>query len=787
MRLIPIIHLLTRKREQASSGWLLFLIAASGLGTLGLVVLAGLWAGTESDAAALERQRQLMTARLHDQVEQAAQIVGQIAAGYVALSQPAQGIGDASTADGDGPIGADATPTIATATMARVATTFFRYDQAFIVDGAGQLAMDADAGTRKRFNWMRSLLRPFLDDPRLRPAHPSQADADPAPRAIAELMRLEGRATIVGTAAVGATDRAIAASREPGMPPEPRYLIAIRFLDGTALDALSREQGLNGARYARAADPEKSEVAFQIDSTITNEPIGFIVWTPDLPGSRVIGRLAPALSLAAVVIAVLFSALLMRLRRSLIELRASEHQARHLSLHDVLTTLPNRALFAERLEACLSRGARDGRRHAVALIDLDRFKAVNDTFGHAAGDELIRLAASRMAALLRPQDTLARLGGDEFALLLPNIGDGDEVVGAVCRGLVDVLARPFELMSATAVAHVGGSIGVVVPEAGQSVDDAMRHADTALYEAKAQGRGRWVAFVRSMDGGRHDRDTVRNELRTLLASLTDSAGHQPSAACPARLGKLELHFQTIHRAKDGCRVSGAEALVRWRHGERGLLFPDSFISVAEEGGLIDDLGLWVLREACREASAWDPATFVAVNVSPHQLRRSSFSDDVLAVLAATGLSPSRLELELTESAFIDVEQATEAGLARLRAEGVQIALDDFGTGFSSLSDVVHLGVDRIKIDRSFVALLGTKAHGAAIVAALVGLGRNLGIATTAEGVETQAQRDFLVALGCTDLQGYLFSRPEPIETLGRSQPLLRSNAFVTPQVRVPAA
>ncbi|WP_062015489.1 bifunctional diguanylate cyclase/phosphodiesterase [Aureimonas sp. AU4] len=785
--MIPIIGRLARKRMQAPSGWLLFLIAASGVGTLGLVVLAGLWAGTESDAAALERQRQLMTERLHDQVEQAAQIVGQIGAGYMALTQPVREIEGAWSQVGASPAEADPSRTLTATTMTRVATAFFRYDQAFIVDGYGQLAMDADAETRKGFNWKRSLLRPLLNDPRLQRPHRTSGGAASPPAAIAELLRLEGRATIVGVAAIGAFDEGGTTGGEP-VPSQTRYLITIRFLDGTALDALSREQGLNGARYARAADPEESEVAFQIDSTTTGEPIGFIVWTPDLPGSRVIGRLAPALSLAAIVIAVLFGTLLMRLRGSLIELRSSEYQARHLALHDVLTKLPNRALFAERLESCLAQEAPGGKRTAVALIDLDRFKAVNDTFGHAAGDELIRSAADRMLTLLRPQDTLARLGGDEFALLLPDVGDDDEVIGTICRGLIDVLARPFDLTTAATVAHISGSIGVVaVPDAGRSADDAMRHADIALYEAKARGRGRWIAFGPSLEGGRHDRDTVRTELRAVLAGLDDPAGRLPSIASSGPVGTLELHFQTIHRARDEYATSGAEALVRWRHGDRGLLFPDSFIPVAEDGGLIDQLGLWVLREACRAAVCWDPATFVAVNVSPHQLRRSGFADDVLAILCDTGLTPPRLELELTEAAFINVDQAAEAGLARLRAEGVRIALDDFGMGFSSLSDVIHLGVDRIKIDRSFVTLLGTKAHGAAIVGALVGLGRNLGIAVTAEGVETQAQRDFLVALGCTDLQGYLFSTPVPIEEIRLSEDAPGCDRLIGPQIHIPAA
>ncbi|WP_102958099.1 EAL domain-containing protein [Mangrovicella endophytica] len=777
----PLASLFTRRKARTSSSRLLFLIALSGLGTLGLVVLSALWAGAESDAAALERQRQLMNARLREQVEQAAQAVSQIGIGYMALAQAHLDGGTTSRqAAAADPVGA-----VAATAMTRIATSVFGYDQAFIINGAGQLAMQADAGMAKRYRWIRPLLQPLLQKLQYEQLRASTADksrpaaaaatsglGDPALGSVAELMRLEGRPTIVGLVAVGASERQEPGSAEASAPADTRYLVGIHFLDGDALDDLSREQGLNGARYARAADPGKDEVAFQIDATATGEPIGFIIWSPDLPGSRVVGRLMPALSLAALVIAVLFSALLVRLRRSLIELKSSEHQARHLAFHDVLTKLPNRALFAERLEASVATAAGGAHRMAVALIDLDRFKAVNDTFGHAAGDELIRLATGRMSTLLRPSDTLARLGGDEFALLLPGLDEAGATIATVCSQLVDLLGQPFTLGEGGAIVHVGVSIGVAIaPDAGQSADEVMRYADIALYEAKATGRGRWILFTPSMDKGRSAREILKNELRTVIAAAADEANGGPVAGTAADIGSLEVHFQTIHRATDGYRVSGAEALVRWRHHEHGLLFPNSFIPLAEESGLIGELGQWVLREACRVACSWEPDTFVAVNVSACQLRKPGFADDVLATLREIGFAPSRLELELTESALIDDNQDTATTLARLRAEGIQISLDDFGTGFSSLSHLIRIGIDRIKIDRSFVALLGTKANGAAIVAALISLGRNLGIATTAEGVETETQRDFLVALGCSELQGYLFSNPAPAPELARFAPL----------------
>ncbi|WP_458385917.1 putative bifunctional diguanylate cyclase/phosphodiesterase [Rhizobium pisi] len=758
----------TFQQSWIASGRILFLIAVSGLGAIGLVVLSALWAGTESDAAALDRQRQLVNARLREQVTQVAHVIGQFGNGYLARVHPASRSAGVSSS-------LDMVLTAATGSaISQTAMSAFGYDQAFVVDEKAQLLMMADAQTEKRFRWMKPLLLPLLQDARLA-ASPGaasnerlsssiesrRASAAQPNRALANLMRLEGRPTIVGVVAI---DEAPQGQQQPAR----QFLIVVRFIDGAALDELSRQQGLNGARFARTADADENEVAFQIDATANGEPIGFIVWRPDLPGSRVIGRLMPALSIAALVIAVLFSFLLVRLRSSLGDLRKSELHARQLALHDVLTGLPNRALFAMRFDECLADTQNSVERFAVALLDLDRFKAVNDTFGHAAGDELIRMAAERIRSVLRPDDTLARLGGDEFALLLRDISD-DQILPAICEAIVAELGKPFPLLKGEAVAQVGGSIGVtVVPDAGRNADDLMRYADVALYEAKVGGRGQWRAYSPSMDGGRNARDILKNELREVLAkgAASSSGGMQPDP-CASRpdFGSLEVHYQAIHRAEEGYQASGAEALVRWRHSQRGLLTPASFIAVAEEGGLIDALGFWVLREACTAACNWPENSFVAVNVSPSQLRRPKFAEEVFAVLQETGLAPSRLELELTESSLIEDNSDVYTVLTSLRGRGVQISLDDFGTGYSCLSHLMRFDIDRIKIDRSFVSLLGTKANGAAIIGAIVALSRNLGISTTAEGVETEYQRDFLTALGCTDLQGYFFSKPAPLREL----------------------
>jgi diguanylate cyclase (GGDEF)-like protein len=661
--------------------------------------------------------------------------------------------------------------------ISKIVVAVFGYDLAFVVDGEGQLAMLSDAETEKRYRWMKPLLLPLLRDrePSREEASgtlPGDALVDEGEAGLrrgsfAELMRLEGRPTIAGVAPIMRRDGSV----PPGalLPPEQmRYLIAIRFLDGAALDDLSREQGLNGARFARSADPDENEVAFQIDAGATGDPIGFIVWSPDLPGSRVIGRLLPALLGAALVISVLFLMLLIRLRSSLIELKMSEANSRHLASHDVLTGLPNRAFFSAQLAECLAQPQISGQRSAIALIDLDRFKAVNDSFGHAAGDDLIRSAARRMQALIRPTDILARLGGDEFALLMRDVGEGDTFLKRISQALIAELGRPFRLRSGEIVAHIGGSAGIAVLSVpGGNSSEVLRQADVALYEAKNQGRGRSAVFHPSMEEGRNAREALKSDLRILLGGSSNvdlrEGRETPTAfANTGHFGQLELYYQTIHQASDGYKPSGAEALIRWHHPRHGLLAPADFIPLAEEGGLLELLGRWVLREACSAATNWSPDTFVAVNVSPSQLRVPGFKDLIERVLLETGLARSRLELEVTESALIEDSRDVATALAGLRAGGVQISLDDFGTGYSSLSHLMHFGVDRIKIDRSFVSLLGTRADGTALVSALVNLGRTLSISTTAEGVETEAQRDFLVAIGCTDLQGYLFSRPMPL-------------------------
>ena len=704
--------------------------------TVGLVLASAILASRESDVAALDRQMLLVNGRLHNQVESVGDELDLMADGYANTIEVLRSNHEAEAFDAE--------------RFTNIITSIFKYDAAFIVWSDGELALQRDANTIDQYEWIKPLVMPVLKRSVQSLEAERSGDAGVGPGKTVELMRLQGRPSVAGAVPIG---------NDLGQSAQGRrlFLIAYRYLDGPALDALSHEQGLSGVRFARSSDPEADEVTFQIEATASREPIGFIIWTPDLPGSRVVVGLIPALTVSALIIAGLVGALVLLLRKSWSDLRASEQKARHRSLHDILTDLPNRALFGRRLEDCLNG---PGRAHAVvALIDLDKFKAVNDTLGHAAGDEIIRLVAGRITALLGPDDMLARLGGDEFALLLAN-PQGSADYHALGERIVGELARPFILLDGKEQAQIGCSIGFTTISApALTASDVLHRADLALYTAKSSGRGRWVDYAATMDSSAKSRE----ELKADLAAFFDSVGQVPSATPPGRrLHGIEVFYQTIHSAGRDNAVSGVEALVRWRHEDHGLLTPDRFIALAEDSGLIHRLGRFVLREACVAATAWPEQVMLAVNVSPTQLRRADFAAEVLDILAQTGLPPARLELELTETALMSGDEAmVQQTIARLRLAGIKIALDDFGTGYSSLSHLVQFGIDRIKIDRSFVRLLGMRADGAAIVSAVVALSHSLGLATTAEGVETAGQRDFLIAAGCTDLQGYLFSRPNP--------------------------
>jgi diguanylate cyclase (GGDEF)-like protein len=432
------------------------------------------------------------------------------------------------------------------------------------------------------------------------------------------------------------------------------------------------------------------------------------------------------------------------------ERRQAEKQIAHMARHDALTDLPNRVLLRERLAHALAELPRD-KRLAVLYLDLDHFKSVNDTLGHQIGDELLKAMAACLRNCVRETDTVARVGGDEFAIIHTGIEQPNEAA-ILARRICEAVKEPCELHGHAVI--VDTSIGIALaPGDGADPTELLKNADMALYRAKADGRGTYRFFEPAMDARMKARRTLELALRVALAN-----------------GEFTLHYQPLVSLDDR-RITCCEALIRWRHPERGLIQPAEFIPIAEEIGLIVPLGEWVLRQACADAMAWPADVKVAVNLSPIQVMNQNLVAVVVGALAAAGLPAHRLEVEITESVLMQNSEATLATLHRLRELGVKISMDDFGTGYSSLSYLRSFPFDKIKIDRCFISGLATGDDSVAIVLAIAGLAKHLGIATTAEGVETRQQLQQVKALGCSEIQGFLFSAPRPIDEVTQ---LLRS-------------
>lgn len=422
------------------------------------------------------------------------------------------------------------------------------------------------------------------------------------------------------------------------------------------------------------------------------------------------------------------------------ERKKSEQRIAFMAHHDVLTGLPNRLSIMDRIEEAISRHRRRGDQFAVLLLDLDRFKHVNDTLGHAVGDALLREIAARLKASLRDTDVLARLGGDEFAIVQDRENDQRGDACALADRIIEIITKPFNIEGNEV--NIATSIGIALaPEHATSSDSLMKMADLALYRAKAGGRNGYRFFDPEMSMAASARHELENELRRAI-----------------QLDELELHYQPIVDTKT-LSVCGAEALIRWRHPTKGMILPDQFIPLAEETGMITQIGEWLLQTACTEAANWPNSIKVAVNLSAVQFRKNNLVDVVMCALAQSGLPPERLELEITETALI--ESATEClpVLRQFKNLGIAIALDDFGTGYSSLSQLMMFPFDKIKVDKSFTQNLTKRTECAAIIAATLTLASSLDIATTAEGVETVEQYRLLRLAGVTSLQGYLFQRP----------------------------
>lgn len=558
------------------------------------------------------------------------------------------------------------------------------------------------------------------------------ANDDPPRFAVSDMVLFDGKPAILSVAPLLSDTGRL--TQQPGT----EYIhVSVQFIDSHVIDEIASQYLLRDVSLVQGSGPLRGASVPLTDSQ--GATLGLITWDPDRPGETMIRDASPALVLGALLAAGVVVFLLRRLRRVSSLVQQSQDQAQYLAFHDTLTGLPNRALFEDRLKHALVTVRRDKRKIALLYLDLDRFKNVNDTLGHSAGDELVRQTATRLQSCLRDVDTVARLGGDEFAIILTDIRGGG-IAEDLCKRLLHKLSQPFSLLDDQV--FVGASIGLALaPEFGIEPADLMRKADIALYEAKKNGRGRYEIFAGDMDDLLLRKRLIESELR--LALVNDS--------------QIKLLYQPIYAA-DCSTILGAEALIRWEHPVHGALSPQHFITIAEERGMIGQLGDWVLREATRFAATTD-LPWVAVNVSPLQLRDEGFTAHVLGILAETGLPPQRLEIEITEGVLLENSDVSKSVLASLRAAGIRIALDDFGTGYSSINYLRRYAIDKLKVDRSFVRLLGDSQESVAIVKALVDLASAMKVQVTAEGVETAEQRDLLIGMGCNELQGFLFSPP----------------------------
>jgi diguanylate cyclase (GGDEF)-like protein len=428
------------------------------------------------------------------------------------------------------------------------------------------------------------------------------------------------------------------------------------------------------------------------------------------------------------------------------ERRRAEAEIVHLARHDGLTGLANRAEFNARLEEASKRLKRNGGAVTVMMLDLDKFKAVNDTRGHLAGDQLLVEVGRRLQSEIRETDVLARLGGDEFAIIQEGVPDQRAGATALALRIISAITRPFDLNGHEA--RVGISIGLALaPAHGNESEQLMKCADLALYDAKANGRNDFRVFQDEMLKAADMQKLAESELRDAIARE-----------------EFELHYQPVISVETR-RLCGAEALVRWRHPTRGLVAPDQFIPLAESTGLIVQLGEWVLRQACKDAASWPAHVKLAVNISAVQFRRGNLFDIILRILLETGLRPDRLELEITETALLENQEVHLATIRRLKSLGISMALDDFGTGYSAVNYLTIFPFDKIKIDKSFTQGVLNRRDCKAVIASTLALAQGLGTVTTAEGIETEEQFEYLRKAGVDIAQGYLFGRPVPLSQL----------------------
>jgi diguanylate cyclase len=619
--------------------------------------------------------------------------------------------------------------------------TYFADDVVVVVDGADRIkfirfrapsdapSSDVRAGLAASLDLMRGRLaalplgtRDVL--PGQNPLHPG--------RQIALAQHFLGHPAIVAAVAVGTN--ADLSSGNAGAP----IAFSVKFIDRGMLHEIANDLQLTGLREIDAAEARGEHVSVLTDAY--DKPIARFGWKWSPPGYEVVMSVLPFIAVALAGFVLLVGLVMRYMRHTAQALAAGESQLRHLAMHDPVCGLPNRIYFGDRLESIIAQVRAGGPTAAVFYIDLDHFKDVNDTLGHHVGDLLILNVTQRLSRIVRGEDLVARLGGDEFAIIT-KCGSDSYSLQAIAGRIISTVCAPYSINGHNII--IGASVGIAaIDRRARDAADILRYADMALYRAKNEGRNRACIYDAAMDADLSNRKLLEGDL--LQAIQNDS---------------LRAFYQPIVNSV-GDTVVGVEALARWTHPEMGEIPPSQFIPIAENSGLIVQLGEWMLRRACLDGAHW-PGVMVAVNVSPLQFRRSDFVEVVERILKETAFDANRLELEITESTLLGNLDTAELSMLRLKAIGVRFALDDFGTGYSSLLYLRRFPFDKLKIDSSFVRSIETAPDAAAIVHAVVSLGRGLGMKVTAEGVENAEQHLFLRAAGVHSMQGYRFGRPGP--------------------------
>jgi diguanylate cyclase len=619
--------------------------------------------------------------------------------------------------------------------------TYFKLDAVAVVDGADQI----------KFIQSRSAPEPAVADVRLGiatsldllrgrlaalPAGTLDVLATQNPRqpgpTTSLIQHFLGRPAIVAAVAVGNEDQLRSGNAQAPI------VFGVKYIDETMMREIGNDLQLSDL-HRLGAPPSAGDYVTEIADT-RGDPIARFTWKPSTPGREVVLSVAPFIAIALAGFALLVGLVMRYMRRTAEALADGEAQLRHLAMHDPVCGLPNRIYFGERLETVISEVRAGGPSAAVFYIDLDHFKDVNDTLGHPIGDELILNVTQRLSRILRGNDLVARLGGDEFAIITTCASDSYSLQ-AIAGRIITAVCAPYLINGHNII--IGASIGIaVIDRRSRDAADILRYADMALYRAKNEGRNRACIYDAAMDADLSNRKLLEGDLHQAIQNDGLRSAYQPM----------------VNAAGD--KVIGVEALARWTHPKLGEIPPSEFIPIAEHSGLIIELGEWMLRRACLDGRDW-PNLTVAVNVSPLQFRRSDFVDVVERILKETNFDASRLELELTESTLLGNLETAELSMLRLKAIGVRFALDDFGTGYSSLLYLRRFPFDKLKIDSSFVRAIEKAPDAAAIVHAVVSLGRGLGMKVTAEGVETPEQHLFLRAAGVHSMQGYRFGRPGP--------------------------